>query len=51
MTDASGFEAEFDIHPYWKQMLINGWDEISITEQYDEQIKKYEQEKMPVRSN
>ena len=24
VTDASGFEAEFDIHPYWKQMLING---------------------------
>ena len=51
VTDASGFEAEFDIHPYWKQMLINGWDEISITEQYDEQIKKYEQEKIPAPSN
>ena len=51
VTDASGFEAEFEIHPYWKQMLINGWDEISITEQYDEQIKKYEQEKIPAPSN
>lgn len=48
VKDGSGFEAEFEIHPYWKQMLINGWDEISITEQYDEQIKKYEQEKIPV---
>ena len=51
VTDGTGFEAEFEIHPYWKEMLINGWDEISITEQYDEQIKKYEQEKMPVPSN
>lgn len=51
VKDTSGFEADFEIHPYWKQMLINGWDEISITEQYDEQIKKYEQEKMPVPSN
>lgn len=51
VKDASGFEADFEIHPYWKEMLINGWDEISITEQYDEQIKKYEQEKMPVPSN
>lgn len=51
VKDSSGFEADFEIHPYWKQMLINGWDEISITEQYDEQIKKYEQEKMPVPAN
>lgn len=51
VIDGSGFEAEFEIHPYWKEMLINGWDEISITEQYDEQISKYEQEKMPVPSN
>jgi 3-isopropylmalate/(R)-2-methylmalate dehydratase small subunit len=38
----SGFTAEFDIHPYWKEMLINGWDEISITLQYDEQIQAFE---------
>lgn len=42
VRDNSGFEAEFDIHPYWKEMLVNGWDEISITLQYDEKIKQYE---------
>lgn len=36
------FVADFDIHPYWKEMLVNGWDEISITLQYDEQISQYE---------
>ncbi|RID86373.1 3-isopropylmalate dehydratase small subunit [Peribacillus asahii] len=48
--DQSGFEAEFEFHPYWKEMLVNGWDEISITEQYEEQIKSYEQQKMPISS-
>lgn len=37
-----GFNASFDIHPYWKEMLVNGWDEISITLQYDEHISEYE---------
>ncbi|MGM9926587.1 MAG: 3-isopropylmalate dehydratase small subunit [Bacillus sp. (in: firmicutes)] len=42
LQDSSGFQAIFDIHPYWKEMLVNGWDEISITLQYDEKIKQYE---------
>lgn len=50
VIDHAGFEAEFEFHPYWKEMLINGWDEISITEQYEEQIQAYEREKMPVPS-
>lgn len=32
----------FSIDPYWKDMLINGHDEISLTFMYDEQIKTYE---------
>lgn len=44
VTDNNGFEASFEIHPYWKEMLVNGWDEISITLQYDEKIKQYEQQ-------
>ena len=32
-------------------MLINGWDEIEITLQFDEQIAKYEQETNPVLLN
>ncbi|WP_108669406.1 3-isopropylmalate dehydratase small subunit [Peribacillus acanthi] len=42
VKDSSGFEARFEIHPYWKEMLVNGWDEISLTLQLDEKIKYYE---------
>lgn len=38
------FEAAFEIDPYWKEMLLNGWDEISLTLKYDDQIKKYEEQ-------
>ena len=33
----------FDIDPYYKEMLLNGWDEISLTFQYEEQIANYEE--------
>lgn len=42
VEDESGFSAKFTIHPYWKKMLINGWDEIQITMQYEASIQKYE---------
>lgn len=32
----------FDVDPYSKKMLINGWDEIGLTFQYEEQIAAYE---------
>ncbi|WP_408009072.1 3-isopropylmalate dehydratase small subunit [Pseudalkalibacillus sp. A8] len=40
--DGERFESTFEIDPYWKQMLLNGWDEISITLSYEEQIEQYE---------
>ncbi|MBD3108408.1 3-isopropylmalate dehydratase small subunit [Bacillus sp. AGMB 02131] len=43
-----GFQASFDIHPYWKEMLVNGWDEISITLQYDGHISEYEKKNKAV---
>lgn len=42
IKDEAGFTASFEIHPYWKHMLLNGWDEIGITLQLDEEISKYE---------
>lgn len=39
-----GVQYDFDIDPYNKKMLLNGWDEISITFQYEEYIKKYEEQ-------
>ena len=35
----------FNIHPYWKNMLMNGWDEIALTLQYSDEITQYEQNK------
>ncbi|RFU62587.1 3-isopropylmalate dehydratase small subunit [Bacillus sp. V59.32b] len=48
VTDNEDFTASFNIHPYWKEMLINGWDEISITLQYDSQIAEFENKENPV---
>lgn len=39
-----GVQYSFDIDPYNKKMLLNGWDEISITFQYEDHIKKYEEQ-------
>ncbi|MCM3663803.1 3-isopropylmalate dehydratase small subunit [Mesobacillus subterraneus] len=41
---SDGFKAEFDIHPYWYNMLLNGWDEIELTLQLEERIREYEAE-------
>ncbi|ALA54442.1 3-isopropylmalate dehydratase small subunit [Shouchella clausii] len=38
----NGLETKFEMDSYWKQMLYNGWDEISLTLQYEEAIAKYE---------
>jgi 3-isopropylmalate/(R)-2-methylmalate dehydratase small subunit len=35
----------FDFDPYWKEMLLKGWDEISLTLQYEHQINNYEKKK------
>ncbi|ANU26806.1 3-isopropylmalate dehydratase small subunit [Planococcus versutus] len=34
---------KFAIDPYWKEMLLNGWDEIALTIQYDSYIAAYEE--------
>lgn len=41
--DNEGFKAEFDISPYWYNMLLNGWDEIELTLQLEGNIKEYEE--------
>ncbi|WP_078555398.1 3-isopropylmalate dehydratase small subunit [Bacillus alkalicellulosilyticus] len=42
ITDTNGFEATFEIDAYWKEMLLNGWDEIGLTLRYEEKITEYE---------
>ncbi|MFB6467949.1 3-isopropylmalate dehydratase small subunit [Cytobacillus sp. Hz8] len=43
VEDTDGFYAQFSIHPYWKKLLMNGWDEIEITLQLDDKIKQFEE--------
>ncbi|SER97596.1 3-isopropylmalate dehydratase small subunit [Salisediminibacterium halotolerans] len=40
--DEDGFDASFDIPDHLKQMLINGWDEISITLNMADKISAFE---------
>ncbi|WP_339199560.1 3-isopropylmalate dehydratase small subunit [Solibacillus sp. FSL R5-0449] len=46
VTTGYGKTYSFDIDPYYKQMLLNGWDEISLTFQYEEQIAAYEKNRI-----
>lgn len=40
--DNQGLEIKFDIAPYPKEMLLNGWDEIGVTLNYEDKISQYE---------
>ncbi|SDM87853.1 3-isopropylmalate/(R)-2-methylmalate dehydratase small subunit [Fictibacillus solisalsi] len=41
--------ASFSFDPYWKEMLQNGWDEISITLKYEDAISRYEKQQEAVK--
>jgi 3-isopropylmalate/(R)-2-methylmalate dehydratase small subunit len=43
VSNGKDFKADFQIDSYWKDMLINGWDEIDITLTYGKAIEDYEQ--------
>ncbi|GAB2555150.1 3-isopropylmalate dehydratase small subunit [Gracilibacillus alcaliphilus] len=40
--DNQGFEASFDLDAYKREMLLNGWDDISVTLNYADQIAEFE---------
>ncbi|MEK4229432.1 3-isopropylmalate dehydratase small subunit [Solibacillus sp. FSL H8-0538] len=42
VTGEDGAVYNFSIDPYYKETLINGWDEIALTIQYEEYIAAYE---------
>ncbi len=45
VTGQDGSRYEFAIDPYWKEMLLKGWDEIALTFQYDSYIAAYEEKR------
>ena len=46
VTTNYGATYHFDIDQYYKKMLLNGWDEISLTFQYEDHIKAYEEKRV-----
>jgi 3-isopropylmalate/(R)-2-methylmalate dehydratase small subunit len=42
IEDNKNFKRSFKIDPHWKEMLVNGWDEIDLTLAYDEKITRFE---------
>src|SRR5690606_8721558 len=46
VTSEDGNVYNFEIDQYYKQMLLNGWDEISLTFQYEDYIKQYEEKRI-----
>lgn len=43
VTTEDGETYSFPIDTYYKQMLLNGWDEIELTFQYEDKITAYEE--------
>lgn len=42
VTGPDGFSARFDIDPFRKELLLNGWDDISLTLKKEDKIENYE---------
>ncbi|MDQ0232789.1 3-isopropylmalate dehydratase small subunit [Metabacillus malikii] len=45
LTDNANLSKTFEVDPYWKDMLLNGKDEIDLTLYYQEDISRYETER------
>lgn len=41
--DNQGFETTFELAEYQREMLLNGWDEISVTLTHDDKIATFEE--------
>ncbi len=42
VTDAQGFHAPFDIDPFRKECLLNGWDDIGLTLRHEAELVVFE---------
>ncbi|AEP91821.1 3-isopropylmalate dehydratase, small subunit [Bacillus subtilis subsp. subtilis str. RO-NN-1] len=43
--DSEGNQISFEVDPHWKEMLINGYDEISLTLLLEGEIKQFESQR------
>lgn len=42
IRDAAGLHAMFQIDPFRRECLLNGWDDIGLTMRYEDDISRYE---------
>ncbi len=47
ITDESGLKLGFEIDPFRKDCLLNGWDDIGLTLRFEDKIGAYERERNP----
>jgi 3-isopropylmalate/(R)-2-methylmalate dehydratase small subunit len=45
ITDSEGNKIPFEVDPHWKEMLVNGYDEISLTLLLEDEIASFEQQR------
>ncbi|MER0467009.1 3-isopropylmalate dehydratase small subunit [Bacillus cabrialesii subsp. cabrialesii] len=43
--DSEGNQISFEVDPHWKEMLVNGYDEISLTLLLEDEIKQFESQR------
>lgn len=43
--ESEGNQISFEVDPHWKEMLINGYDEISLTLLLEDEIKQFESQR------
>jgi 3-isopropylmalate/(R)-2-methylmalate dehydratase small subunit len=39
---AGGFETSFKIDPFYRECMLNGWDEVALTMRRESDIARYE---------
>jgi 3-isopropylmalate/(R)-2-methylmalate dehydratase small subunit len=47
VADDSGLQFAFEVDPFRRDCLLNGWDDIGLTLRFEDQIEKYEQSRQP----
>jgi 3-isopropylmalate/(R)-2-methylmalate dehydratase small subunit len=47
ISDDAGLDYRFEVDPFRRECLMNGWDEIGLTLRYEDRIAAYERERRP----
>jgi 3-isopropylmalate/(R)-2-methylmalate dehydratase small subunit len=47
ITDSTGLQFAFEIDPFRKECLLNGWDDIGLTLRWEDRITDYERDHKP----